>query len=123
MVERLRRVSPTDRTNCVGLGDTPTTFRGTVLTRTVLKWLVVRTSFRAPPGKVKTVSEMLVTKPAMWSEDLQASAALIDRVGRGEANGIHPGFRAPEPGGMGRPRLEACRSSPAAIRPLRIYRA
>ena len=109
MVERLRSLSPSDQAQwgtldaprmlChvsdqlrVALGDIPATFRGTFLSKSVLKWLVIRTPFQAPPGKVQTVPEMLLTKPAAWSDDLQAGVALIDRVGRGDGNAIHPGF-------------------------------
>src|SRR6185295_14450064 len=101
MLERLRCLSPSDqrkwgtldapRMLChiadqmrVGLGDIPTAFSGSLLTTTLLKWLVVGTSMKAPPEKAKTAPEMLLTKPAAWENDLAASTALIERVGSGQ---------------------------------------
>jgi hypothetical protein len=66
--------------------------RDSLLRRTVLKWLVVNTSMRAPPGKVQTVPEMLSTAPTSWDTDLATCVRLIGEVGLGKTNGRHPAF-------------------------------
>ncbi len=66
--------------------------RDSLLRRTLLKWIVVHSSMQAPPGKVRTVPEMLSTVPTTWDADLATCIRLINEVGRGKANGRHPAF-------------------------------
>jgi hypothetical protein len=79
LLARLRRVTPVTppgwgtltapRMVChlsdqlrVALGDLPARPRGSPLTRTLLRWLIIHTRVQAPPGKVKTLPEMLTWK-------------------------------------------------------------
>ena len=66
--------------------------RDSLLRRTLMKWIVVHSSMQAPPGKVRTVPEMLSTAPTTWDADLAMCIRLINEVGRGKANGRHPAF-------------------------------
>ncbi len=66
--------------------------RDTLVRRTLLKWIVVNSSMRAPPGKVKTVPEMLSTVPTSWDADMATCIRLVNEVGLGHANGRHPAF-------------------------------
>jgi hypothetical protein len=66
--------------------------RDTLFRRTLLKWVVVRSSMQAPPGKVQTVPEMLSTVPTSWDADMATCIRLINEVGLGKANGRHPAF-------------------------------
>lgn len=66
--------------------------RDSLMRRTLLKWIVVHSSMQAPPGKVKTVPEMLSTVPTKWDADLATCERLIHEVGKGRANGRHPAF-------------------------------
>ncbi len=76
----------------VAVGDLPTRSANSFLGRTLVKWLVIGTSVKAPRGKVMTAPEMLSSSPATWSADLAACEALIKRVGAGEAHADHPMF-------------------------------
>jgi hypothetical protein len=86
----------------VALGEIPATDRSTLLRRTLLKWLVVETPFRAPPGKAKTSPEMQTSQPTDWGEDLAACEGLIERVGMGGAAAVHPSFGPLTPRQWGR---------------------
>ena len=66
--------------------------RDTLMRRTLVKWVVVHSSMRAPPGKVQTVPEMLSTAPTTWDADMATCVRLINEVGLGKANGRHPAF-------------------------------
>ncbi len=66
--------------------------RDTLMRRTLVKWVVVHSSMRAPPGKVQTVPEMLSTAPTTWDADMATCVRLIKEVGLGKANGRHPAF-------------------------------
>lgn len=109
VVGRLRRVTPETKPSwgkldaprmlChladqmrAAVGDLPTRPVGNFLHRTLLKWVVVETGFKAPPGKVMTAPEMLSSTPTSWDQDLAACEALIARVGAGEAHAAHPTF-------------------------------
>lgn len=109
MVARLRRARPESaaawgtltapRMLChlgdqlrVSLGDVPSRPTHNLLTRTLLKHLVVNTARKAPRGKIRTAPEMLLSAPTSWDADLEACVALIERVGRGEADAVHPTF-------------------------------
>src|SRR5690242_15655105 len=50
----------------VALGDAPSKPVHTLVTRTLLKHLVVNTGFQPPRGKVQTAPEMLASQPAAW---------------------------------------------------------
>jgi len=76
----------------VALGETPLTWRYPAPVRPVLRFVVIHLPLPAPKGKVPTVPEMLVSKPAGWDEDLRG---LIDRVERLAATEVvhpHPAF-------------------------------
>ena len=109
VLDRLRRVRPDSarrwgtlsaaRMLChladslrVALGQIPVTPTHSFITRTVLKHVVVNTSFKAPPGKIQTAPEMLSTSPADWAQDLRSCEELAARVGAGEASSVHPKF-------------------------------
>jgi len=66
--------------------------RDTLFRRTVLKWMVVRSSLQAAPGKVQTVPELLSSAPTTWAADMATCIRLINEVGMGKANGRHPAF-------------------------------
>jgi len=76
--------------------------RDTLFRRTVLKWVVVRTSMQAPPGKVQTVPEMLSSSPTTWDRDMAVCIRLIKELGLGKANGRHPAFGPLNPREWGR---------------------
>ncbi|MFN8547103.1 MAG: DUF1569 domain-containing protein [Candidatus Eisenbacteria bacterium] len=76
----------------VALGDAPTRPTHNLLTRLLLKNLVVNTGMAAPRGKVQTAPEMLLSAPSSWDEDLATCLALAERVARGEARAVHPAF-------------------------------
>jgi hypothetical protein len=76
----------------VGLGDQPVTRHDTALSRTLLKWLVVYSPLRAPPGKVTTAPEMLTTAPGRWKTDLERCASLIQRLAETPTTAVHPTF-------------------------------
>ncbi len=76
----------------VGLGDIPAKQRGNPLTRTVVKWMVVHSPMRAPPGKVRTLPEMLISAPTTWEDDLHACRVLIDRLATTSVTVPHPVF-------------------------------
>ena len=76
--------------------------RDTLLRRTVLKWVVVRSSMQPPPGKVQTVPEMLSTVPTSWDADMATCIRLINEVGLGKGIGRHPAFGPLTPRDWGR---------------------
>jgi uncharacterized protein DUF1569 len=86
----------------VALGDLPSQPRGNRITRTLVKWLAVDVQIRPPRGKIRTVPEMLTSRPTEWSRDRAACEQLIERVGRGEANAVHPAFGPLSRGEWGR---------------------
>ncbi|MDZ4865676.1 MAG: hypothetical protein SGJ01_19860 [Gemmatimonadota bacterium] len=64
----------------VALGDLPSRPRGSLLTRTLVRWVVIHTGLQAPPGKVPTVPEMLTTAPGDWAADLAECESLVERA-------------------------------------------
>jgi hypothetical protein len=109
ILERLRRVTPetvpawgrltAPRLLChladqlrVALGDVSITRRDSLVTRTLLKWLVVYSPLKAPPGKVQTTPEMLVSAPTSWAADLATCEALIQRLATTPTQAPHPVF-------------------------------
>ena len=76
----------------VALGELPAAPRHSWLERTLVKFIVVHTGFKAPPGKVQTAPEMLTSRPASWQADLEACKQLAARVGSGAARAEHPSF-------------------------------
>lgn len=76
----------------VALGDLPCRDVSTLMLRTAVKWLVLRTAFQAPPGKVKTAREMLTTEPAGWAADLATCEALLERLAGATTVAPHPAF-------------------------------
>lgn len=119
LLQRLRRVRPdatpawgtlnAPRMVChladqlrVALGDVPCKPVHNLATRTLLKHLVCNTGFSPPRGKVQTAPEMLASRPATWEADLDACAALVERVGTGAAHAVHPMFGPLTPEQWGR---------------------
>ena len=76
----------------VAVGDLTAQPRSTFITRTLVKWLVVKTSMQAPPGRAKTAPEMLTSRPTTWAADRTACEELLDRVAAGRASAEHPAF-------------------------------
>src|SRR5262245_15337024 len=119
LVERLRRVRPDARpawgrldaprmlchvadTLRIALGDLPCKPTHNVVTRTLVKALVVNTRLKAPRGKIETAPEMLTARPTSWDADLAACVALLERVGTGQASAVHPAFGPLTPEEWGR---------------------
>jgi len=86
----------------VALGDMPTKPVGNLVSRTLVKFLVVDTGFQPPRGKIQTAPEMLSSQPGSWDADLAACVELAERVGRGAASAVHPTFGPLSPGQWGR---------------------
>lgn len=78
----------------VALGDLPAQPRGTLLTRTLVRFLIIQTGMQAPPGKVQTSPEMLTTKPGVWEEDVAQVITLLDRAAAATRFAPHPAFGA-----------------------------
>lgn len=86
----------------IAFGDAPCRDRSTLVTRTLLKWLVIHTGFEAPPGKVQTVREMLATAPGDFAADRDALARLVMRFGTEPPRAPHPAFGPLGPSEWGR---------------------
>jgi hypothetical protein len=119
VLERLRRVRPdarpvwgtldAPRMLChladmmrVALGDVPSKPVHSLLSRTLVKNLVVNTGFKAPRGKVQTAPEMLSSRPGSWETDLSVCVELAGRVAAGSAKAVHPAFGPLTPEEWGR---------------------
>jgi len=76
----------------VALGEIPSEPRGSLLTKTVAKWLVLYVPFPAPRGKVNTVPEMLTTEPSDWGKDTARFESLLSRLADAETLAPHPAF-------------------------------
>jgi hypothetical protein len=76
----------------VALGDIPGRSEGTLLSRTLLKWLAVYAPIRMPLGKIKTVPEMLTTSPTDWTKDLARLESLLMRLVEADRVSPHPAF-------------------------------
>src|SRR5436190_18254873 len=86
----------------VALGDVPAKRADTLPRRTLLKWLVVYSPLRPPPGKIETAPEMLIADPTTWSQDMSAVEQLIGRMTATPTTAIHPFFGPLTHGGWGR---------------------
>jgi hypothetical protein len=86
----------------VALGDVPSRPVHTFISRTLVKFMVVDTGMEPPRGKIETAPEMLVSKPTTWDADLAACVELVERVGRGTADAVHPSFGPLSPEEWGR---------------------
>jgi hypothetical protein len=86
----------------VALGEIPSRPKGTVVHRTLVKWLILYVPIPTPKGKIQTVQEMKTSQPEDWQEDLGAVEALIERMGTAEAVSPHPVFGAMSRGQWGR---------------------
>ena len=64
----------------VALGDISSEPKGSLLTKTVAKWLVLYVPFPSPKGKVNTVPEMLTTQPSDWEQDSSRFVSLLSRL-------------------------------------------
>jgi hypothetical protein len=119
ILERLRRVRPdaqakwgtldAPRMLChvadqmrVALGDIPSKPKHSLISRTLVKNIVVNTGLKPPRGKIQTAPEMLTSRPSSWDADLSACVPLIDRVAKGNANAVHPAFGRLSPEEWGR---------------------
>ena len=118
LIARLRRVTPTTtpawgtltapKMVChlsdqlrVALGDAPCRDVSTLPLRTVVRFLVLRTGFQAPPGKVQTVREMLGSQPTTWDADMASCEALLERLAGATRVAPHPVFGKFTPGDWG----------------------
>lgn len=86
----------------VALGEKPITRRDTPLTRTLMKWLVIYSPLKAPPGKVATSPEMLTTSPSDWKTDIERCDSLIRRLALTPTTAVHPKFGPLSYDGWGR---------------------
>jgi hypothetical protein len=86
----------------VALGDVPAKRVDTLPRRTLLKWLVVYSPLRPPPGKIETAPEMLIAGPTTWSQDVDAVERLVARMAAAPTTAIHPFFGPLTHGGWGR---------------------
>ena len=86
----------------IALGDIPSKPEHSLFSRTIGKFMVVNTGLQAPKGKIETAPAMMTTKPKSWDADLAACAELVERVGRGSANAVHPAFGPLTPDEWGR---------------------
>ena len=86
----------------VALGDLPAKPVHSLLSRTLLKFLVVSTAMAPPRGKIRTAPEMLTSSPGAWEADQQTCADLVERVGTGVARAVHPTFGPLTPEEWGR---------------------
>jgi len=119
LLQRLRRLEPSTRARwgtltapkmiChladslrVGLGDLPAKRVDTFLSRTLVKWLVVYSPVRPPPGKIQTSPEMLTTGPTTWAQDMATVEALLGRMASTPTRAVHPAFGALAHDGWGR---------------------
>jgi hypothetical protein len=78
----------------VALGDAPARRRGTLLHRTLLKWLILYFPIPTPKGRIQTVQEMKTTQPTAWADDLEAVRALLERMATTTTPAPHPVFGA-----------------------------
>ena len=76
----------------VATGEFPTIRHDTLPRRTLLKWLVIYSPMQAPPGRVQTAPEMLISSPTTWATDLAAVEALIHRLATTPSAAVHPFF-------------------------------
>ncbi|MEP6572582.1 MAG: DUF1569 domain-containing protein [Gemmatimonadota bacterium] len=86
----------------VALGDIAARPVDRLLTRTLLKWIVVYAPVRPPPGKIQTAPEMLSSKPTRWDEDLASCERLIERMGSETPAARNPFFGPMSPSQWGR---------------------
>ena len=118
ILQRLRRLEPGSRPGwgtltagrmvChladslrVGLGDVKAKRVDTLASRTLIKWLVVYSPVKPPPGKIQTAPEMLVSAPTSWAQDLATLEALLARTAT-PSSATHPFFGPLPPDGWGR---------------------
>jgi hypothetical protein len=76
----------------VGLGEIPSVPTNSLAGRTIVKWIVLHTSFQPPPGKVETAPEMLTTRPTSFAADIAQVEQLIEKLGTTTASAVHPYF-------------------------------
>jgi hypothetical protein len=86
----------------VALGDLPTRRHDNVVSRTILRWLVVYSPMQAPRGKVQTAPEMLTTAPSGWAEDVRTVDTLVHRLATTPTSAVHPFFGPLSHGEWGR---------------------
>lgn len=86
----------------VALGDLSTKPVHTLVSRTLLKFVVIHTGLEPPRGKIQTAPEMLMSQPSAWETDLSACIVLAERVGAGSARAVHPTFGPLSPDQWGR---------------------
>ncbi|MEA2064543.1 MAG: DUF1569 domain-containing protein [Gemmatimonadota bacterium] len=79
----------------VALGDIPCKKRSNLLSRTLLKWMILYLPIPTPKGKIGTVPEMQSTPAVDWEKDIAACKKLIERLAaknRHEQPADHPVF-------------------------------
>ncbi|MEM9554757.1 MAG: DUF1569 domain-containing protein [Acidobacteriota bacterium] len=86
----------------VALGEMPSKDRTTLLSRTLVKRLVLSGWLPIPKGRVRTVPEMLSTPETAWHDDVATLHRLIDDLARVEDTAPHPLFGPLRPHEWGR---------------------
>lgn len=76
----------------VALGDQPIRDVSNVLSRSLIKWLVIYSPMKAPRGKIQTVPEMLTTETTEWQADRDRLLELVERMATAETFYPHPFF-------------------------------
>jgi hypothetical protein len=76
----------------VATGELPTTRHDTLPRRTLLKWVVIYSPLRPPPGKIRTAPEMLTSSPTTWAADVAAVESLVQRLATTPSAAVHPFF-------------------------------
>lgn len=76
----------------VALGDLPAQDCSTWASRTIIRFLVLRTPIFAPKGKIQTAPEMLTSKPETWDTDVRELKENIARLADATAGSRHPMF-------------------------------
>lgn len=76
----------------VALGEIPVHSKPNLAGQTLLRFLVIHTGVKPPPGKIKTAPEMLTTKPGQWDADLATCHRLVEQIATADRLHPHPFF-------------------------------
>jgi hypothetical protein len=76
----------------VALGEIPSRREDNWLSRSVAKWLFIKTPMPIPKAKIDTAPEMLTTVPEDWDDDISRCETLINRFATDNPDSPHPAF-------------------------------
>ncbi len=76
----------------VALGELPARDGSNLLSRSLVRWLVVHTGLQPPPGRIATAPEMLTSQPTSWADDCRTFENLVGRLAGGAELARHPFF-------------------------------